>query len=54
MVELQHYVISHGDIYFQRIKGVNRMNYFNIMSNNSIKNEFFSISDTILTYASYW
>jgi hypothetical protein len=43
MIELQHSVRAHGDIEYQRLQAITRMNPFAIVNDNVIKQEFMSL-----------
>ena len=54
MVKLQHSVRYHGYIDLQRLQDITRIYLFNLMSNDTIKNKFFRLTDNTLTYDSDW
>ena len=53
MIELKESVRAHDDPDFQRLQEITRMNPFELMLNNIIKEEFFELTK-ILTYVSDW
>ena len=53
-VELRHSVRAHGDPNFQRLQKIARMNPFDLIENNEIKEEFFDLAGTILTFVVNW
>ena len=46
-VQLQHYVRSHGDIEFQRLHAIARINPFDLVNDLETKNDFFELSSQI-------
>ena len=46
-IELKHLVRAHGDIPFQRLQQITRMNPYELISNESIKAEFFRLAGQI-------
>ena len=53
-VELKQSVRAHGDIDFQRLKDITRMNPFELVNDSVIKNEFFELAGRILTFVPDW
>ena len=53
-VELCHSVRAHGDIDFQRLQQITRMDPFSLMEDIGIKDEFFRLAGDILTFVENW
>ena len=53
-IELKHSVRPHGDIPFQRLQQITRMEPDKLIGNNDLKNEFFNLCNQILTFTSTW
>ena len=53
-VKLQHSVRAHGDIDFQRLQSITRMNPFELRNDSSLKQEFFDLAGSILTFVPDW
>ena len=52
--ELKHSVRAHGDLDFQRLQDITRMNPFQLRNDNAVKNEFFELAGRILTFVPNW
>ena len=53
-VELIHSVRAHGDPDFQRLQTLTRMDPFVLKQDIELKDEFFNLASTILTYVPNW
>ena len=53
-IELKQSVRAHGDLDFQRLQDITRMNPFQLMNNSVVKNEFFELAGRILTFVPNW
>ena len=53
-IELKQSVRAHGDLDFQRLQDITRMNPFQLMNHSVIKNDFFELAGRILTFVPNW
>lgn len=53
-VELRHSVRAHGDVDFQRLQAITRMNPFELSQSPELKNEFFDLAGRVLTFVPNW
>ena len=53
-IELKQSVRAHGDLDFQRLQDITRMNPFQLMNNSVVKNDLFELAGSILTFVHNW
>ena len=53
-LELKHSVRAHNDINFQRLQGITRMDPFDLEHDIETKNDFFNLTERILTFVPDW
>ena len=54
MSELKHLVRAYGDVEFQRLQQITRMDPFLLRVSQDIKREFYELAGRILTFVSSW
>ena len=52
--KLQHSVRAHGDLNFQRLQELTRKCPYELRSSNELKQEFFDLANSILTFVPDW
>ena len=51
---MKHLVTAQGDIPFEQLQQITRMNPFNLINDDRIKTEFYELAGQILTFVSSW
>ena len=51
---MKHLVTVQGDIPFEQLQQITRMNPYNLINDNRIKTEFYELAGQILTFVSNW
>lgn len=54
MVKLEHSVRAYGDVRFQRLQAISRMDPFELRASQELKDEFFTLAHDILTFVPDW
>ena len=54
MIELKHSVRAYGDVEFQRLQQLTRLDPYELRSSEELKNDFFALAEQILTFVPNW